>query len=294
MTSTPAAAAAVPFAKGHGTGNDFVLLLDPDGVLHLAPERVQALCDRRFGIGGDGVLRVVRTAASPESAGMADEAAWFMDYRNADGSVAEMCGNGARVFARYLVEEGLAPLGTFTVATRGGVRTVHVPAQGDVTVAMGTATTPGLPVAPRVSVGGPSYPATGVLCPNPHAVVFVDDLDEAGDLRAEPAIDPAGAFPDGANVEFVVRVAPGHVRMRVHERGVGETLSCGTGAVAAAWAARRHETFGPGDAPVRYRVDVPGGTVYVDEHDDGTLDLVGPAVVVARGDVAACWWATGS
>jgi diaminopimelate epimerase len=284
----------VAFAKGHGTGNDFVLLPDPEGTLELTESQVQLVCDRRFGIGGDGVLRVVRCAADPAAAAMAGEAEWFMDYRNADGSLSEMCGNGARVFARYLVQEGFAPLGDFAIATRGGIHQVHVPAEGDVTISMGTATTPRLRVLPHVSVGAAAYPATGVICPNPHAVVFVDDLDEAGDLREPPLIEPPGVFPEGANVEFVVRVAPGHVRMRVHERGVGETLSCGTGAVAVAWAARRRDAEEPRGAealPERYRVDVPGGAVYVDERADGSLALSGPAVVVARGVLEPGWWA---
>jgi diaminopimelate epimerase len=219
------------FAKGNGTGNDFVLLPDPEGDLDLTAAQVRAVCDRRFGIGGDGVLRVVRTeVAGDDVQQLAGGAEWFMDYRNADGSVAEMCGNGARVFARYLVQEGLVEAGAGVIGTRAGVLAVDVPHafDGDVTIAMGTATTPLLRALPQVVVGERSWPATGVLCPNPHAVVFVDDLAEAGDLLAAPQVVPAAVFPDGVNIEFVVRHEPGHVRMRVHERGVGET-PCGTG-----------------------------------------------------------------
>src|SRR5687768_2356819 len=105
------------FAKGHGTGNDFVVLPDADGALPLTPALVAALCDRRRGIGADGVLRVVRTAAHPDAEASADVAEWFMDYWNADGSHAEMCGNGVRVYARFLVEAGLAPAeGKLTLA----------------------------------------------------------------------------------------------------------------------------------------------------------------------------------
>ena len=241
----------VAFVKGHGTGNDFVLLPDPSGDLDLTPARVTRLCDRRFGIGGDGVLRVVRTAADPVSAPMADDAEWFMDYRNADGSVAEMCGNGARVFARFLVDAGLASAGPGRIATRAGVLDVDVPVDpdADVTVTMGRATTIRAKVIPHVEVGGRAHAAVGVLVPNPHAVVFVSDLAEAGDLLSPPHISPGAAFPDGANVEFAVRHAPGHVSMRVHERGVGETLSCGTGAVAVAWAARRHDAADAAQSP---------------------------------------------
>ena len=121
------------FLKGHGTGNDFVLIPDPDGELMLAPADVAAVCDRRRGIGGDGVLRIVRTAAEPEVADRAGEAEWFMDYRNADGSLAEMCGNGVRVYARYLVESGLAPGPRVDILTRAGLVAAEV---GDETVAV--------------------------------------------------------------------------------------------------------------------------------------------------------------
>ncbi len=121
------------FVKGHGTENDFVILPDPDGVLDLTPEAVARLCDRRAGIGADGVLRVVRTKATEHEA----DAEWFMDYRNADGGVAEMCGNGIRVFARYLVDVDLAAPGEWDVATRAGLRRVTLGASGDVSVDMG-------------------------------------------------------------------------------------------------------------------------------------------------------------
>src|SRR5206468_10264519 len=101
--------------------NDFVLLPDPDAEIDLTPDLVRRLCDRRFGIGGDGVLRVVRAAKHPEAARFAGEAEWFMDYHNADGSLSEMCGNGVRVFARYLTDNGLVPAAVFPIATRAGL-----------------------------------------------------------------------------------------------------------------------------------------------------------------------------
>ena len=237
------------FTKGHGTENDFVLLPDPDGALDLTATRVAALCDRRAGIGGDGVLRVVRAAADPDSAAMAADAEWFMDYRNADGSVSEMCGNGARVFGHYLVAAGLAAPGPIPVATRGGVRLVTVPVDGDISVEMGRPTFATLRATPVVAVGDAdgerSWPATSVSIPNPHAVAFVDRPRRCRSAHASPReLAPPAMFPDGANVEFVVVRAPGHLAMRVHERGVGETRSCGTGACAAAIAARRREGDG--------------------------------------------------
>jgi len=281
------------FLKGHGTENDFVLLPDPDGALDLSSTRVAALCDRRGGIGGDGVLRVVRAAADPDSAAMAADAEWFMDYRNADGSVSQMCGNGARVFGRYLVAAGLAEPGPIPVATRGGVRVVTVPVEGDIAVEMGEPAFAVLRAMPLVTVGdgaggGRTWPATSVSIPNPHAVAFVDDLADAGALHEAPQIGPPAMFPEGANVEFVVVHDPGHLSMRVYERGVGETRSCGTGACAAAVAARRREGDG---SPRSWRVDVPGGTVHVEERADGEVVLSGPAVLVAEGVLDDAWLA---
>ena len=275
--------------KGHGTGNDFVLVPDVDATHPLTPQQVRALADRRFGIGADGVLRVVRTKDSPEVADQADGAEWFMDYRNGDGTTAEMCGNGARVFARYLVDAGLETGPEFAIATRGGLCPVRIEDDGDVTIDMGVATGPMLRAMPVVSVGPQSWNATAVNVPNPHAVVFLDELDElaALDLAKAPLAGPPAMFPDGVNVEFVVRIgAPGdrHVRMRVHERGVGETLSCGTGACAVMVAAA-----GRDQAPTEtsYTVDVPGGTVVVTRRADEHIELRGPAQLVARATITS-------
>jgi diaminopimelate epimerase len=276
----------VRWVKGHGTENDFVVIADVDGGLALPDELVQAICDRRAGIGADGVLRVLRTGAEPEAAPWAAQAEWFMDYRNADGSRAEMCGNGARVFGRYLVDAGLVAPGTVPVATRGGVRVLEVPAYGDVSVDMGPAELPPSLAQVQVAVGDRRWPAVGVLMPNPHAVAFVDDLASAGSLLEAPAVTPAGAYPDGVNVEFVVDRGERHVAMRVHERGVGETRSCGTGACAVMVAAARRA----GDAaPTTWTVDVPGGQVQVTLRADGAVVLTGPAVLVAEGELRAEW-----
>ena len=272
-----------PFLKGHGTENDFVLLPDHDGAVHgdLSAEQVRALCDRRAGIGGDGVLRVIRTRSavepsssveSPSSVERRRDPEWFMDYRNADGSLAEMCGNGIRVFALHLYDEGLVSAdGPLRIATRDGVKTLT--RDGDrFTADLGPARVLG---ETKVSVGDRSWPALHVDVGNPHAVVMVDDLAEAGRLHDEPAYDE-GLYPDGVNVEFVVRRGPDHLAMRVHERGSGETRSCGTGACAAAVAAA-------GDGPGRWRVDVPGGELEVSRDEAGHVFLTGPAVIVARG-----------
>ena len=264
------AESAYPFLKGHGTENDFVLLPDHDGTRHgdLAPERVVALCDRRAGIGADGVLRVVRR-----------DDVWFMDYRNSDGSISEMCGNGVRVFARHLVEEGLVDASEpFAVDTRDGVKVVRV--DGDlVTVDMGV---PRVLGETSVAVGASAGPARHGDMGNPHAVAFVDSLDDAGPLLEAPEHD-AEIYPHGVNVEFVVRRGERHVAMRVHERGSGETRSCGTGACAVMVAAAVADGLGPGTT---YRVDVPGGTLTVTWTAEDRVLLTGPAVIIARGTTA--------
>ena len=282
-----------PFLKGHGTENDFVLLPDHDGSVHgdLSAQRVRALCDRRAGIGADGVLRVIRERgrwdpteselsrrSETEASSLArwpdiqPDAEWFMDYRNADGGIAEMCGNGIRVFAQHLYAEGLVSADEpVRIGTRSGVKMLT--REGDLLTAdLGEAEIHG---ETKVSVGDRSWPALHVVVGNPHAVVMVDDLAEAGPLHDEPAYDET-LYPDGVNVEFVVRRGPDHVAMRVFERGSGETRSCGTGACAAAIAAAAE---GPG----RWRVDVPGGTLQVSRDDAGHVSLTGPAVIVARG-----------
>lgn len=263
-----------PFLKGHGTENDFVLLPDPDGSVHgeLSPERmaerVRALCDRRAGIGGDGVLRVVRR-----------DGGWFMDYRNSDGSVSEMCGNGIRVFARYLVDEGLAdPSAPIPVGTRDGVKVLTV--DGDlITADMGA---PRVLGESKVAVSGHAWVARHVDMGNPHAVAFVESLDPhgpVGTLLDAPDHDET-TYPHGVNVEFVVRRGDRHVAMRVHERGSGETRSCGTGACAVMVAAAVADGRGPGST---YRVDLPGGTLTIAWTPDDRILMTGPAVIVARG-----------
>ena len=282
-----------PFLKGHGTENDFVVLPDPDGTVHgdLDPARVRALCDRRAGIGGDGVLRVVRTAAYDVARDLVPEGAaeWFMDYRNADGSVSEMCGNGVRVFARYLVDAGLAdPAAPIPVGTRAGVKVLDVGDDGLVTADMGA---PRVLGSTEVGIGSHRWPAAHVDMGNPHAVAFVESLDPAGPvgpLLEPPTHDPA-VYPDGVNVELVVDRGERHVAMRVHERGSGETRSCGTGACAVMVATAVRDGVAPDGAPATdtaYRVDVPGGTLTITWTAAGRVLLTGPAVLVARGETA--------
>ena len=260
----------IEFTKGHGTGNDFVLVYDPTGELEITPKQVAKICDRHFGIGADGFIRVVESkylAEGEELLREAPEATWFMDYRNADGSVAEMCGNGVRVFARYLIQKGLAKVGngeTLTVGTRAGIRDVQ-PNRAGFAVDMGRWKLDDEVTvhAHQLSVGRPGQ---GINVGNPHVVVALASHEELAslDLGKAPKIEPAPE--SGANVEFVVPAEPmvvdgvGSIDMRVFERGVGETLSCGTGIVAAALATRYWAGAG---APNIWTVTVPGGTLGV-------------------------------
>ncbi len=253
----------VRFWKGHGTGNDFVVLLDPDGTLQLTDALVVALCDRRTGIGADGVLRVVLSDRVTEET-VTPGARWFMDHRNADGSRPEMCGNGVRLFAHFLLSQGEIQPGTVPIATRGGVKQVEV-TDGDVTVDMGPAV-----VGEPVLVDGDV--ATYVDMGNPHGVLPVLSVDALGELHPD-RLD--------LNVEYVERAGPAHLRMRVHERGVGETLSCGTGACAAVVA---DSLAGGAERGTPVRLDVPGGTLTITWREDEHVLLRGPAVIVASGD----------
>ncbi|NLU63386.1 diaminopimelate epimerase [Rhodococcus sp. HNM0563] len=284
------------FSKGHGTENDFVILPDPDARLTLTSDRIAALCDRRRGLGADGVLRVARTGALVES-GLLDAVPygasvgdWFMDYRNADGSIAEMCGNGVRVFAHYLTAEGLETRESFVVGSRAGGKPVRVhsagPVTGEVTVEMGRVAQLGESSA---TIDGRVYPGIGIDVGNPHLACVDPNLTGASlaalDLTS-PGYDP-GFFPQGVNIEFLSPIESGAVQMRVHERGVGETRSCGTGTVAAAAAALRYDGA---DAGV-VRVRIPGGAVEVRIEDEHAW-LRGPSVLVARGTISDDWWSS--
>jgi diaminopimelate epimerase len=285
----------IAFTKGHGTGNDFVLVLDAEGALSLTKSQIGKICDRHFGIGADGLIRVIKSENLPEGkAVLAEEpnAIWFMDYYNKDGSAAEMCGNGIRVFAKYLLDRGLAEIidgGTLPVGTRDGVKDITKAANG-FAVDLGRWR---LEAESLVEVSGldVARPAQGIDVGNPHAVVALASDTELAALRLldAPAIDPV--LVNGANVEFVVPKDPmvqqgvGHISMRVFERGVGETLSCGTGIAAAALATRY---WAGADAPNQWQVSVPGGVVGVRmfaTEDGEHVGISGPAQLSFDGEI---------
>ena len=263
------------FHKGHATKNDFIVLDDSHGMHEMQPDFIQVLTDRHSGVGADGVIRVVRAGSVREWSG--DPNLWFMDYYNADGSVAEMCGNGLRVFARHLINEQLVTSSSFDVATRAGIKHVEISRFGLISTDIGEALV--MDETVTVRLGDREWAADKVDVGNPHAVVFVSDgaLDRLM-LHSAPTWAPSDAFPDGANVEFVHIDGPGTLSMRVFERGVGETLSCGTGVVASAAAYRRRSGFEGTIA-----VTVPGGELSVAFDGDRAL-LTGPAVIIGRGE----------
>ena len=283
------------FSKGHGTQNDFVVLPDLDVRIDLEPGKVAALCDRQRGLGADGILRVARAGALTEAGVLAEIPAgvaaddWFMDYRNGDGSIAEMCGNGVRVFAHYLKASGLENRSEFVVGSRAGARPVIVHSAdgtvGEVTVAMGLIKELGSSTA---TIDGRTFTGLGIDVGNPH-LACVDaalspDMLAALDFGGAPVFDPA-FFPHGVNIEIVTALHDGSVNMRVHERGVGETRSCGTGTVAAAAAALKHDGRVDGTVTVR----VLGGQVQVSV-ENGFGSLRGPSVLVASGTISDNWW----
>jgi diaminopimelate epimerase len=277
----------VPYRKGHGTGNEFILVNGLDGVFadpeSLTPEIAQNICDREHGLGADGILRVSKASEFAESFDV-DDAQYFMDYTNADGSKSATCGNGLRVFARYLIEAGLENRGQFTIGTRAGTVTVAISETDtdftNIAVTMGRVSLGPMDVTVHTETG--SWPAVGIAGMNNHAISVVDDISDAGALDEIPTTLPAGTYPDGVNFEFIQTKSPTHIAMRTHERGVGETLSCGSGACAAAYV---HATSNHLNDPWTVQVDVLGGTVYVDSDTDGVLTLRGPAVFVAEGTI---------
>ena len=249
---------------GHGTHNDFVLVFDPENKILITPEQIKKICDRKVGIGSDGFIKIIKV-----------DGAWFMDYSNSDGSVAEMCGNGIRVMARYLTDRGYQASGIYAINTRDGRKFLSVPDEGDISVNMGKVTQ----INGEVSViqNSKTFVGLNIDVGNPHAVVFTVDLETVGDLKKSPAVLPEDAYPEGVNIEFVEILDNGEIKMRVFERGVGETQSCGTGTCAVALAAtiKSKKTL-----PIKWVINPPGGRLVVEIDGHSNATLTGPAVLV--------------
>jgi diaminopimelate epimerase len=255
---------------GHGTENDFVILFDPDSQYVITPAQIAAICNRSSGIGADGFIRITKP-----------DGKWCMDYSNSDGSIAEMCGNGIRVMARYLVARGHLPEGIFAINTRAGIKHLRVPLEGDISVNMGQVTDEMEEI--EVTQNGKTWEGLNISVGNPHAVVFLENLEEVGSLETAPVVSPQSSYPEGVNVEFVQLLANNEARMRVHERGSGETRSCGTGTCAVALAATLHTR---GKLPSRWTIYPPGGRLIVDIDGHSNATLIGPAELIADHDIS--------
>ena len=255
---------------GHGTENDFVVVFDPDDELEISETQIASICNRKSGIGADGFIRIIKR-----------DGKWFMDYRNADGSLAEMCGNGIRVMAKYLVTRDLQPEGIFAIDTRAGIKHLRVPRDGDISVNMGHVTDEMEEV--EATNNGHTWSGFNINVGNPHAVVFVDSLELVGSLEEAPTVSPASSYPEGVNVEFVEILSNFEAKMRVHERGSGETRSCGTGTCAVALAATLKTN---GKLPSRWTIYPPGGRLIVDIDGHSNATLTGPAVILEDHDLS--------
>ena len=254
---------------GHGTENDFVIIYDFEDQIEITGEQVAAICNRSTGIGADGFIRITKRNAK-----------WFMDYRNADGSIAEMCGNGIRVMARYLVAKGHQPEGIFAINTRDGLKHLRVPMTGDISVNMGKVSDEMEEIS--VLQNSHTWDGLNIDVGNPHAVCFVEDLEQVGSLADAPVVNPASSYPEGVNVEFVKILPNNEAKMRVHERGSGETRSCGTGTCAVALAATIHSG---GTLPSRWTIYPPGGRLIVDIDGHSNATLIGPAELVREVEI---------
>ena len=254
---------------GHGTENDFVLVFDPSDEISITTAQTAAICNRETGIGADGLIRITKR-----------DQKWFMDYRNADGSLAEMCGNGIRVMARYLVERGHQPEGIFAINTRDGIKHLRVPMVDDISVNMGKVSDENEEIT--AAVEGKIWNGYNINVGNPHAVVFVEKIEDVGSLKDAPVVRPKDAYPEGVNVEFV-EIMPNHeAKMRVHERGSGETKSCGTGTCAVALAATMQMKE---NLPARWVIYPPGGRLVVDIDPHSNATLTGPALLISDHDL---------
>jgi diaminopimelate epimerase len=255
---------------GHGTENDFVLVFDPADEISITTAQTAAICNRQTGIGADGLIRIIKR----------DEK-WFMDYRNADGSIAEMCGNGIRVMARYLVQRGHQAEGIFAINTRDGIKHLRVPTIDDISVNMGKVLDENEEIT--ASVEGKIWNGYNINVGNPHAVVFVEKIEDVGSLEVAPIVRPKDSYPEGVNVEFVEILPGNEAKMRVHERGSGETKSCGTGTCAVALAATLHSKQA---LPSRWVIYPPGGRLVVDIDPHSNATLTGPALLISDHDIA--------
>lgn len=274
----------IEFVKAHGLGNDFILIDDLDGTISFSPNQVKLLCDRHYGIGADGLI-IARPSSKADA---------FMLFYNPDGSQAEMCGNGIRCLAKFLYERRVVEKDPMEIETLAGIKQVELVYDGPEVI--GARVNMGKPsfIAKDVptTVVEPNQEAINVVIPlgkgkvkatclsvgNPHCVVFVDDVEEIPVEKTGLYLSEHQFFPERTNVEFVQIINDNHIKVRVWERGSGETLACGTGAVAAAAASCYHKYC---EGPIR--VDLPGGRLLVEMGENKNLFMTGTAENVFSG-----------
>lgn len=291
----------ITFSKLHGLGNDFILIENLKGETKLNTEQIQFLCNRRFGIGADGIM-LVEKPINP-----ANDFSWF--FANSDGTFPEMCGNGIRAFAHYVKNHGLiAPnISAIRIETLAGVKVAEFDGEDQVRVDMGIAqsvsdgkltTLPmvgGGVIDAEIKLGSPvslsngpkkidSLLVSAVSMGNPHAVIFADELgltiDDELIETLGPKIEAHPEFPHKTNVEFIAVADRQNIEMRVYERGVGETLACGTGACAAAFAA-----YQKGRIDSRVTVHLLGGNLQIEITPNQRVYMTGPAEEVYSGEI---------
>ncbi|MBI4634889.1 MAG: diaminopimelate epimerase [Candidatus Rokubacteria bacterium] len=278
----------IPFAKGHGLGNDYLVFREADLPGPLSPAAIARICDRNRGVGGDGILLMVPTA----------RADFGLRIFNPDGSEAEKSGNGLRIFAKYLWDQGHAKQATFTVDTKGGVVECRCHVRDGrvdfVTVEMGRATFRAAEIPMRGPDGdvvgvplpladGTTVTVTAVSIGNPHCIVFVDRLDEGECRRLGPLIERHPAFPNRTNVQFARVAARNRIEILIWERGAGYTLASGSSSCGAASAAVRNGLCDAGRVTVR----MPGGELAIEVRPDWSLRLEGPVEAVCTGTLTA-------
>ena len=268
------------FTKMHGLGNDFVVIDGINQTVALDAAQIRRLADRHFGIGCDQVL-LVEASDRPDA-----------DFRyrifNADGGEVEQCGNGARCFARFVRNHGLTQKDELRVITAGGLLRLRLLPEGQVAVDMGQPRLEPADAPFFATERAPRYPIAAdgveleigvVSMGNPHAVLLVDDVDHAPVAHLGPLLERHGRFPQRANVGFMQVIAPDHIRLRVFERGTGETLACGSGACAAVVVGRLWGRLWP-----NVRVELPGGELSIHWAGEGeSVTLTGPATTVFEG-----------
>ena len=271
------------FTKSQGLGNDFIVIEDLDGGVDLSSAAIKALCDRRFGIGADGLI----LAKGSESAD------YFMSYYNADGSIAEICGNGIRVLAKY-IHDHIEPRTALSLETGAGVKNVVLAVEDSEVISVAVDMGPPELTPTRIPVDtglerfvdeileieGTQYRLTAVSMGNPHVVNFVDEIAVAPVETSGPLLEESSLFPDKANIEFVEVKATDYLKVRVWERGVGETLACGTGACAALVAAHLNGRSGRSA-----QVELPGGVLLIEWLPEGNIKMTGPAEEVFTGRI---------